>query len=365
MAKKISLLETLQGRKTDHAINSRPEIVQASAKEAAGDPEAGPSEHFAFVNGRPSATNLKSEAAKALTEAKIKEKPTKLFEELNGFTVDLSTTEAERLRTVPSIQSVEMDRPLPLSPPVEVNPVSSSSRTPAPMAASSESSALEQEVRLEKVFVGDVIESSESDLGAQGGISTSALPVYSNGTASTGEVLPYGVKAVWGGTDISSKGNVGSGTYAFVIDSGVLDTTGDLLVNKVWSKSWVSGESAFTDGNGHGTHVAGTIAALANGKGVVGVAPGAEVISLKVFNSSGGGASYSTIIDAVNYATQVIKSNGLDKSKCVINMSLGGGFSSGLDSAVKAAANQGIKFAIAAGNSGRDADGYSPAAAGE
>ena len=89
------------------------------------------------------------------------------------------------------------------------------------------------------------------------------------------------------------------------------------------------------------------------------------MISLKVFNSSGGGASYSTIIDAVNYATSVIKSNGLDKSKCVINMSLGGGFSSGLDRAVKAAADQGIKFAIAAGNSGRDADGYSPAAAGD
>ena len=95
------------------------------------------------------------------------------------------------------------------------------------------------------------------------------------------------------------------------------------------------------------------------------MAPGAEVISLKVFNRSGGGASYSTIIDAVNYATQCINSNGLDKSKCVINMSLGGGFSSGLDRAVKAAADQGIKFAIAAGNSGRDADNYSPAAAGD
>ncbi len=65
----------------------------------------------------------------------------------------------------------------------------------------------------------------------------------------------------------------------------------------------MSGESAFTDGNGHGTYVAGTIAALANGRGLYGRCPGAEVISLKVFNSSGGGASYSTIIDAVNYAT--------------------------------------------------------------
>ena len=235
-----TLLDSLKGRKTEHVINSGTDIAQATISAADVATEAGASEHFAFVDGKPSETDLKGEATKALTEANIPQEPTKLFEELNGFTVDLTTTEAVRLRTVPNIESVELDRPLPLSPPVEVKPVSSSASSPsAPIAADSESSALEQEVRLEKVFVGDVIASSESDLGAQGGISTSALPVYSNGTASTGEVLPYGVKAVWGGTDISSKGNVGSGTYAFVIDSGVLNTTGDLLVNKAWSKSWV------------------------------------------------------------------------------------------------------------------------------
>ena len=171
---------------------------------------------------------------------------------------------------------------------------------------------------------------------------------------------PFGVVK-----DVSTKGNAGEGCYAFVIDSGVLATTGDLLVNKAWSRSWVNGESAFTDGNGHGTHVAGTIAALANNRGVVGVAPGAEVISLKIFDSFGGGASYSKVIDAVNYATSVINQNGLDKNKCVINMSLGGGFSSGLDQAVRNAANQGIKFAIAAGNAGSDADFWSPASAGD
>ncbi|QVL52943.1 MAG: S8 family serine peptidase [Cyanobium sp. M30B3] len=196
---------------------------------------------------------------------------------------------------------------------------------------------------------------------------SAALTNYGDGSAGSGETLPWGVRAVWQGDDISARGNFASDTYAFVIDSGVLSSTGDLNLagTNSWHRSWVSGETAFTDGNGHGSHVAGTIAALANGKGVVGVAPGAQVVSLKVFDSSGGGASYSSIIDAINHAVAVINNNGLDKKKVVINMSLGGGFSSSLDTAVKNAASQGIRLAVAAGNSGKDADNYSPAAAGD
>ncbi|QNI52810.1 peptidase family S8 protein [Synechococcus sp. BIOS-E4-1] len=331
----------------------------------ANSAQAERSEHIAILNQEKTEESVAQRAEAAVQEAGAACPVKKVFEAVNGFTVDLDDDEADRLKAVPAIQSVETDQPLPLTPPVEIHPVINSNPESQETEASAQSSALEQEVRLENVFVGDVIESDESDLSAQADFSTSALPVYRNGTASTGETLTYGVKAVWGGADVSSQGNVGSGSYAFVIDSGVLDTTGDLLINKTWSKSWVSGEGAFSDGNGHGTHVAATIAALANGKGVVGVAPGAEVVSLKVFNSAGGGASYSTIIDAVNYATNIIKNNGLDETKCVINMSLGGGFSSGLDSAVKAAADQGIKFAIAAGNSGADADGFTPASAGD
>jgi len=61
----------------------------------------------------------------------------------------------------------------------------------------------------------------------------------------------------------------------------------------------------------------------------------------------------------------VINTNGLDRSKVVINMSLGGGLSDALSNAIINAANQGIRFAIAAGNSGQDADGFSPANAGD
>jgi subtilisin family serine protease len=189
---------------------------------------------------------------------------------------------------------------------------------------------------------------------------------YENKTDIGGEVVPWGVSAVWRGEDIVKRGNFASDTYAFVIDSGVSNATGDInfASNTSWHRSWISGESPFTDVNGHGTHVAGTIGALVNGKGIVGVAPGAQIISLKVNNDSGFGSDTVTI-EAINYAVSVINNNNLDKSKVVINLSVNGIFSSRLDSTIKNAADQGIRFAISAGNNGKDADGYSPASAGD
>ena len=303
------------------------------------------SSHYVFLGEAEDEPQLQEQAKRVLEQANVNAEPEQFYGELNGFSISLNEAEATQLREIGLIKSVERDQPLPLTPPVDVQPAPTAPRQATAL------DDLQQEVRLENV--------------RRSAASTAVNAVYSDSTASSGEILTYGVQAVWGGEDISERGNAGEGTYAFVIDSGVLDTTGDLLINKAWSKSWVSGEDAFTDGNGHGTHVAGTIAALANGVGVVGVAPGAEVISLKVFDSEGGGASYGTIISAINHAVEIINSNGIDKSKAVINMSLGGGFSAGLDAAVKNAADQGIRFSIAAGNSGDDADGYSPASAGD
>ncbi|EAU75241.1 S8 family serine peptidase [Synechococcus sp. RS9916] len=371
-----NLLELLTLRwlrpRSEHALD------QASASPPAfdlaqGRANAGKQEHYVFFAGNDSDASLSSRSAKALKAAGITTTPSRSYDAINGFSILLTPEQAEALKQSPGIKSVEADRPMPFSPPVEVQPANGGSTlSPSPPQRHSawlehSRDPLNQAVRLEQVWVhqqSPLLNPGQS-LRGPNAIELSALPIYNNGTANSGEVLPYGVKAVWGGEDVSARGNIGTGTYAFVIDSGVLNTTGDLNINTSWSKSWISGESAFTDGNGHGTHVAGTIAALANDKGVVGVAPGAEVISLKVFDSTGGGASYSTIIDAINHATHVINNNGLDKSKVVINMSLGGGYSAGLDQAVKNAANQGIKFAIAAGNSGDDADYYSPASAGD
>ena len=283
-----------------------------------------------FLDDAPRQGGVEQRAGALLRSLGLNEAPSQVFSQLNGFVLSITEQQAQRLRSLGGVISVEADAAVFLEPPIP----GSSSATSSPETQA---------------------------------VNTTSLVSYDDGSAGSGEILPWGVRAVWQGEDISLRGNFASDTFAFVIDSGVLDTTGDLNLASTssWHRSWIRRENAFTDGNGHGSHVAGTIAALANGSGVVGVAPGAQVVSLKVFNSSGGGATNSRIIAAIDHAVAVINTNGLDKSKVVINMSLGGGFSSSLDSAVKNAANNGIRLAVAAGNDGADADGYSPAAAGD
>jgi hypothetical protein len=255
--------------------------------------------------------------------------PTEVWEQLNGFSARFSPAQADQLSRLEEVASIEADGPVSLIQPIVADDVLATQNW-------SDSS-----VMLPQVLIS-----------------------YGDAPASSGESCPWGVKASWQGSDISQYGNIGLGSYAFVIDSGVQKTTNDLNLNAAWSRSWINGQDAFTDGNGHGTHVSGIIAAMANGIGVVGVAPGAEIVSLKVFDDTGSG-SISSVIAAVNYAASVITSNTLDLGKVVINMSLGGGGDASLDAAVRNAASLGIRFAIAAGNSAADVDNYSPARAGD
>ena len=108
------------------------------------------------------------------------------------------------------------------------------------------------------------------------------------------------------------------------------------------------------DGHGHGTHVAGTVAAIDNDKGVVGVAAGATVVAVKVLNNQGSG-SYSGVIAGVDYVASEASAGD------AANMSLGGGASQAVDDAVYAASQKGIYFAIAAGNDSADANNQTPA----
>lgn len=162
------------------------------------------------------------------------------------------------------------------------------------------------------------------------------------------ETIPWGITRVNGGAS-------GAGKTAWVIDSGIQTTHPDLVVDKARGRYW-AGRSV-EDENGHGTHVAGTIAAKGgNGIGVIGVAAGATVVPIRVLDRRGSGSN-SGVIAGVDYVA------GAGKAGDVANMSLGGGVSTALDNAVIAAAAKGIVFSLAAGNETDNANNHSPARA--
>jgi subtilisin len=112
-----------------------------------------------------------------------------------------------------------------------------------------------------------------------------------------------------------------------------------------------SSDNNYDDDAGHGTHVAGTVAALDNGIGVVGIAPGARLWAVKVLDSNGSG-SFSDIIAGIDYVTA--NSNVIE----VVNMSLGGqGSLNSLRTAIQNSVAAGVVYIVAAGNSGMDVYG--------
>ena len=141
----------------------------------------------------------------------------------------------------------------------------------------------------------------------------------------------------------------------YVIDTGVDRSHPEL--NVVGFVGFAKGGNRNDDCNGHGTHVAGTIAARDNTTGVVGVAPGAPITAVKVLNCQGSG-QWSWIISGIDWVTANHGGNA------VANMSLGGGANQAVDDAVRKSAASGVFYAVSAGNSGADACGQSPARAG-
>lgn len=175
----------------------------------------------------------------------------------------------------------------------------------------------------------------------------------SGGGGTAAQEVPYGITRVGGGANYTGS------NVAWVIDSGIDLDHADLNVDASKGfNAFTTGRDAGSadDGNGHGTHVAGTIAAINNTVGVIGVAAGATVVPVKVLDSRGSG-SYSGVIAGVDW----VGANG--KAGDVANMSLGGPVSQALDDAVVAASNKGIWFTLAAGNDSEDSNLHSPARA--
>jgi subtilisin family serine protease len=140
---------------------------------------------------------------------------------------------------------------------------------------------------------------------------------------------------------------------AYIIDTGIDKTHSDL--NVVDHVNFHGGKNA--DCNGHGTHVAGTVAAEDDTSDVVGAAPDAPLIGVKVIGCNGSGR-LSNVIKGVDWVTANAK------KPAIANVSLSTGASLAFDRAVKRSANSGVFYSVAAGNDGSKACNYSPARAG-
>jgi hypothetical protein len=149
--------------------------------------------------------------------------------------------------------------------------------------------------------------------------------------------------------DAAHATSTGSGAVVAVIDSGVLGSHEDLAGRLVAGHDFVQDDSTPQDENGHGTHVTGIIAAVAgNGKGIEGVAPGAQVMPIRVLNKKGEGSG-DVVAKGIDYAV----AHHAD----VINLSLGGnaadtvlGGDDKFTQAVQNALKHGVVVIAAAGN---------------
>ena len=168
----------------------------------------------------------------------------------------------------------------------------------------------------------------------------------------------------------------GEGVTVAVVDTGIDNTHPDIAdniwtntkeianngidddnngyIDDIWGWDFTNSDNNSVDDNGHGTHVAGTIAATGNnGIGVIGVAPGAKVMAVKGLDKDGRGDERA-IANAIVYAAE----NGAD----IINCSFGGkGYSQAFEDAVNTAINLGAVVVVSAGNNNNDASDYSPA----
>lgn len=143
----------------------------------------------------------------------------------------------------------------------------------------------------------------------------------------------------------------GTGSTVYIVDTGINSKHVDFSGRLRPGFSSIKGSKSTEDCNGHGTHVAGSAAGT-----LYGLAKKALIVPIRVLNCQGSG-TYSGIISGLNW----IAKNAPKNSKTVANMSLGGGFSSTLNTAVTNLINSGVQVVVAAGNEATNACTKSPA----
>jgi subtilisin family serine protease len=180
------------------------------------------------------------------------------------------------------------------------------------------------------------------------------------------QTLPTGINRI--DADLSTTANIDGSDERVDVDIAILDTGIDLdhpdlnvyryancAMRGPANSACFENDSGANDGDGHGTHVAGTAAALDNDIGVVGVAPGARLWAVKVLDNTGSGW-LNWILGGVDYVTANAASIE------VANMSLGfTGTTASLDTAIANSVAAGVVYAIAAGNELTDVSNVSPA----
>ncbi|EHK96957.1 Subtilisin-like protein [Glarea lozoyensis ATCC 20868] len=180
---------------------------------------------------------------------------------------------------------------------------------------------------------------------------TSALRTQTGATWGLGRISHRAP----GTTTYIYDSTAGAGTRVYVVDTGIRTTHSQFGGRAIAGANFITTESA-TDGNGHGTHCAGTI-----GGSTYGVAKAATIVAVKVLSSSGSGSN-SGVIAGMNWVASNAQSLGVSR-KSVMSMSLGGGYSAATNNAVNAVYNSGVTVVVAAGNENQLASNVSPASA--
>ena len=161
------------------------------------------------------------------------------------------------------------------------------------------------------------------------------------------QVIPTGIDRI----DVDVALDINIDDEHLDVDIAIIDTGIDLDhpdLNVAGDVTFVRGTRSGNDDNGHGTHVAGIVAAIDNEYGVVGVAPGARLWAVKVLDRNGSGA-LSNVIAGIDWVTQY---SGVIE---VANMSLGGvGYGQALREAIAKSVESGVFYAVAAGNDSQD-----------
>ncbi|MDH6453000.1 MULTISPECIES: S8 family peptidase [unclassified Streptomyces] len=143
--------------------------------------------------------------------------------------------------------------------------------------------------------------------------------------------------------------SAGAGTTVYVIDTGIRISHKDFGGRAAYGWDFVGGDRTAGDGNGHGTHVAATVAGTGYG-----VAKQARVVAVRVLDNAGSGTT-AQVIAGIDWVTKNAR------KPAVANLSLGGPHNAQLDAAVRTSIASGVTYTVAAGNDGLPAGLYSPA----